>query len=1078
MFTIVNGYPLSGKSEYIFDKIKNSLSLGRQVILITPEQHLVSAEREIADRIEPLYTMQTEVLSFGRLANRVFREYGGLCYNYIKPGGDMLIMWKAIMSVSPFLSLYKTINPRDISTLSMFLSLEKTFARSGAELSSLEKSIEDEFGENARLSMKLHDIAMIFSAYRNCLAERYSDPEDDVNRLASDPHCREFFRGKDVYIDSFNSFTGSEYKVIKQIMKGALNLTVTVNSLREDERAFNDKTNECRSMLKKIAAKLDIKATSIDVDYKKDRFPEFVHLQKNIFSEDKEVYSSKPERIKIFAAKDPMDEIEHVFEDILDYVKNKGGRFSDCVICAADIESYSGIIKGLAGQLNIPCFTSKRYALSGRAAIRAVKLIPNLYRHSFAPDDVIEFLKTGFSGIEEDDALVLEEYIRTWNISGKQRYYNEFKLNPNGRVEGFSEEATELLERLNGIRARFIEPFILFEKALSHYETGYENEQNKRLTVGGYLRALTELLCRLDFQGVLETMREAARERGDLVIARQHEHTWEQICDCLDAIYQGVGELDCSHENFSLLFDGVVTANDTGIIPTSTDEVLTGNALMLRPQNAKRVYIIGVNDGVFPKNSSDSDGIFTDSELDILKGHSIDMGMNSEKKLYDELFSFYSVACVARERLFVSYHLTDMSGKSAIASEIINEIKEIFKDITVESSVGRSLSQLLYVNDYSEENFWNLVDNKISAEMIKANYGGMMKLSQSKIDRFVLCPFSYNCQYVLNLKEEKTHEIREDIFGTLIHAVLEKFLKEASKLPMGVGGLDREKAREIVDRIVDEYALATGLNDDDDVRSRHLIRRVKYTVLLLVCDLRDEFGKSKFTPKAFELPVGFEPNDDGISIPAAEINLDDGTKVVLRGYVDRLDSYKNGDSIYLRIVDYKTGDKSLKKEDVAKGLNIQMLLYMKCICSSNSPTLDRATDRLEGEKYVPAGVIYHISKRPYKTNGEEKSVKRSGMLLFDKDILAAMDPELKGRFIPYKDNGKKQESVMEKEAFEELLDGVIDTVKNVAEDINSGRADIAPMKDSSHDACKYCKMYPICRRDSVTDYSDDGEYDE
>ena len=98
MFTIVNGYPLSGKSEYLFEKIKNSLSLGREVVFLTPEQQLVYAEREISERIDPRYSFKIEVLSFRRLANRIFREYGGLCYNYLKPGSDLLIMWKAITS--------------------------------------------------------------------------------------------------------------------------------------------------------------------------------------------------------------------------------------------------------------------------------------------------------------------------------------------------------------------------------------------------------------------------------------------------------------------------------------------------------------------------------------------------------------------------------------------------------------------------------------------------------------------------------------------------------------------------------------------------------------------------------------------------------------------------------------------------------------------------------------------------------------------------------------------------------------------------------------------------------------------
>ena len=871
---------------------------------------------------------------------------------------------------------------------------------------------------------------------------------------------------KDVYIDSFNSFTGSEYRVIKEIIKGAENITITVNSLPEDDRDCNTKPNECRKTLLRLAKKQDCTPVFYNTD-RQGRLPsELDFLQKNIFRDNKEKYAGCVGAIKLVEASDPMDELEGVFEDILRYVKNDGGRYRDCVICAEDIEMYSGIIKGLSEKLGVPCFTSKRYALSSRGAIRAIKLIPNLFRFSFRVDDVCEFVKTGFSSVSKEESLALEEYIKTWNINGKKGYLNKWKMNPEGRVEGFDEDAVIKLSRLNEIREKFITPLKEFEDKLGEYDV---------VTVENYLTALVALLVKLDFPGKLEKLGDASKNRSDSVTERQHRHTWEQICDCFDGIYDGAGELDCSHENFSMLFNGVVTANDTGVIPTSADEVLTGNALMLRPHNAKRVYIIGVNDGVFPKASSGG-SIFTDGEISILKKHQLDIETDGERQLYDDLFSFYSVACVASEYLQVSYHLTGMNGESMLPSEIIDEFTNMFETVSVEKTEEKSISRLLYIKETGDEDTTKLFDNTISQKLIKKIYKEEMYLSQSKIDRFVMCPFSYNCSYVLYLREEKSPEIKQDLFGTIIHMVLEKYLKVMGQKEGGIASVSREEAKKTVDAIVDDYARESGCDDEDDIRIRHLLRRVKYTVLLLVCDLSEEFKQSKFTPRAFEIPVGFPPDDDGISVPGIKMDLGDDTTAVLRGYIDRLDSYKTDRGIYIRIIDYKTGEKDLTAEDIEKGLNIQMLLYMKCICDGESSSLDLLTEKEKGQSYLPAGVLYHISKRPKKENGIVSNVKRNGILLLDKEILSAMESSGEGRFIPYKEkSNRKNNRVYEEKQLNSLLDGVIETVKNVAKDIKSGNSSIAPLKTSGHDGCKYCKMAAICRREFSNDIDTEDE---
>ena len=877
----------------------------------------------------------------------------------------------------------------------------------------------------------------------------------------------DFFKGKDVFIDSFNSFTGDEYKVIEKIAKGAENIYITVNSQRDDKREMNCKPHECRARLMKIASRFADDFRWMDTSYREARNDEIDHLQKNIFSYQPEVYPNEAKNIKLVISKDPLTEVQDVFEDILDYVKNKGGKYGDCIICAENIDSYGGLIDGTAKALCIPCFTSKRYELSGRGAVRAIKLISLLFKNSFEGDRVIEFIKTGFSSIDREEGLLFEEYIRVWNISGKNRFNSPWKNNPEGRVEDFDEESTKKLERINAVREKFMAPLMEFDKAV---------EELGEVSFSEYLPLFINLLLSLSMPEKLNELADRARNKGDMVGKRTHEHTWEQICQAFEGIYHTVGELKCSHENFAPMFDGVISANDTGVIPVSVDCVLTGNALMLRPGNVKRVYIIGVNEGVFPKEETGG-GVFSKRELLWLKNKTPDFSDGGMDELNDQLFTFYSVASVARESLYISCHAADMMGKKSNPSRFFEDVSGIFGNIIVNNGDKKSLSQIIYLDDVIQKRVSNILscERNISKQTLEGIYNDKLYLSQSKIDTFVMCPFSYSCKYLLKLREEKSGEIRQDVFGTLIHLVLERFLRQTNAKKGGVSEISNEEAKELIGEIIDDYAKKIGCDKDEEPRLYNLLRRVKYTVLLLALDLKNEFKSSKFTPRAFEVAIGYDSKGNDVSLPPLEIPLEDGGDAVICGYVDRLDSYSEGENVYLRVVDYKTGDKKLTEKDVETGINIQMLLYMKCICNQESKELDAATGKKEGQKYIPAGVIYHISKRPEGVNGGETLVKRNGFLLDDKSILSAMEPDGKGRYIPYKAGGRSNSGLYSKDGFDVLLDSVGQTVVRVAGEIKSGLTAVEPLKDGGHDGCKYCKMLPVCRYSKNNGISDGEE---
>ncbi|MBO5744501.1 MAG: hypothetical protein J6R60_01800, partial [Clostridia bacterium] len=182
MLNIVCGYSAGGKSTLLLEYLQKALNEGKEAIFIVPEQQLVVTERRIADMVRAEDSLRVEVLSFRRLANRVFREYGGLCYNYFGKGADILLMWKALGGVAPFLSVYKDTEPDDLGTVEALLGARQMLKRGGVGIADMQKATLMLEGEDDRLKQKLEDLSLVFSLYDNIRQSRFDDPLDDLTR--------------------------------------------------------------------------------------------------------------------------------------------------------------------------------------------------------------------------------------------------------------------------------------------------------------------------------------------------------------------------------------------------------------------------------------------------------------------------------------------------------------------------------------------------------------------------------------------------------------------------------------------------------------------------------------------------------------------------------------------------------------------------------------------------------------------------------------------------------------------------------------------------------------------------------
>ena len=1114
MVTFLYGTAGSGKSTEIASRVRDDLKAGKQVFVIVPEQQALLTERRIADLVQSsedeVPTVGLEVLNFKRLCNRVFREYGGLSYNYVGKGACSIIMWQALFSVAPALVEYAAMLESCDKFIPTILDTVNELKAACVSPLMLEEAAKELETDNPRVSSKLRDVSVIYSAYEKLLHENFDDPSDDLTKAEAFLSEHNFFAGSSVYVDSFDGFTAQEYRVLFRVFEQAEKVTVSLCAKKNDKRQLFDSIRTTESKLYKLSRDAgcgEPEAVIIDTNPRFEN-PALAFAEKNIFSLDADVsaYDGEPNGINVVACRNRYSEAEYVARAIQKKIY-EGARYRDMAVIARDMTQWEGIIDAAFENHGIPFHMSRRIDLCERPLFRLILSAFKIKADGWRKEDVISYIKTGYAGILPSECDVLEAYADKWRISGR-RWYDEFEwsMNPDGYTDKWTDRGRMVVEQVNQIREKITSPLI---KLFDVFENG-------KAEVREISSAIYSYLCELGADTRI------SEKEGDEGIG-----LWNTLCEALDELVFVAGDLTVTAVQYSELLSFVVRETDTGTLPLRADEVTVGEADRLRTGNIKHSFIIGMNDGVFPSVETDR-GVFTDTDRIALEGCDIVLDSSERSFANDEMLLFYKAAFCASSSLDVTYSFSDFSSQNVKASPFCESMRSLFTDIKTvyademspieavfdkyaafdcaftdkSGEVSRALERV-YGDDPKYIGFVQSSEIPIDAENEKLGketaamiFGGDLRLSASKLDAYVLCAFGFNCKYVLKLAENKPADFGRIDTGTIIHGVLEHFLTRAAK-ENRFDYTDTEfeiMAEQEVRVIIESILQGSGTASDCSTRTAHYFSRLKKTVLMLMRDIASEFLQSEFRPKLFELPIGLPARDDSdMTVPAMKIPLSDGSEAYICGVADRVDVFEKDGEVYFRIVDYKTGTKNFSLNDIYNGLNLQMLLYLFSLWNDNSGSFKKLIGSDPKAKVTPAGILYYSAKIPEITvdrsldsNGVidkvSQCLKRSGMLISDGEILRAMEKNLKGRYIPVKvkkDGGFSTVVPLETvEQFGKLMEDVSEKIGSICNELKNGVASAVPMKNKRHDGCRYCAMQAVCRRNKQnfeeTEESDNG----
>lgn len=1096
MITFVYGVSGSGKSTLIEQKIKQDIACGKQVYLVVPEQQTYTTERRYTEALPPESQLKFEAVNFTRLANIARRRYGGLCYNYIDSGTKALLMWKTIRELSPLLSEYgdAASSPTRLPSLTdMMLAVINELKAASLTPTVLELTAK-KLPADSSLYRRLMDISLIWSNFANLIASDYDDASDDLSALAELLSEHRLFSGCSVYIDSFTSYTEQEYRIIDMIMKQADSLMITVCCEGPGSRHMHFASiANASDKLRRLAESRGGFEDVILGEVRRQRHADLKLVEKYMWQADQKIPADKtlpPENICVISAKTPYGEAEAAAARICQAVRN-GMRWRDITVIMRDATAWQGIIDATFDKFKIPYFLAERTELITKPLFKLLMSTLSIKNKGWRQNDVISLIKTGLCGFSDRECDVFEEYCSTWNISGKRFLDGEWTMNPDGYVAGMSDRAADILNVANDVRTRLVTPLLELFTRLDAAQT-----------VSEQCRALYTYTEALNVRETLDAVSDRARAAGDVRAAGDALRMYNIYIDALDKVALSLADTEPDTEQLACALRIIFENTNIGSLPTRHDEVTIGSASLLRADSPRLVIVMGLCEGEFPAIPSDS-SLLSYSDRALLEQMGLNISFDPAAESADEMFFAYRALTAASEQLILSYSQTACDGSRRQSSRVIEQITNIFPDIRIQSydisspidriytpenaleylsSLGNSPQAVLLRNALSrDENIAPYLsaldipvsdsDCRISEHSSSRIFGDNMALSQSKLESYILCPFKYYCDYVLKLRESARADFSYSSVGVFIHYVMENFMRRAMNEGRFDPELTQDEAIALADRIIEEYAVRL-IPSDDERKSRmtFLLERLRRIALVLIYNIMEEFRHSLFRPSFFELNMdGSDP-----AISAATFGTGDGNSIKLRGIVDRVDLFRRDNDIYVRVVDYKTGSKVYSPEDIAEGIGLQLLLYLFVLCNTQNKKFRRAVGCPEDGNIYPAGAMYLSANLPVITVDEHispdeirrraaESLKRSGPLLDDEQILLAMNDKLDPNFLGTAKSSRSVDHKLTLEDFEQLCGDIEKTLGSVRDAMLSGEASAKPRKKKGFSPCDNCNYRAVCR---------------
>ena len=1001
--------PGSGKTHYLYkEAVKSAVENPKDMVLyMVPEQFTMQAQKEIIT-IHPNHGMMNiDVLSFRRLAYRVFEELAVKNLTILDDMGKSMVLRKVAAAKKPELGLYQSqLNKNG------FINQLKSMLSELYQYGITEGQLEELLGQADRplLKHKLQDMLVIYRGFQDYIENRFSTAEEILETLCKVLHRSEFIKNSRIYLDGYTGFTPVQYRIAGLLLKYAKEVTVSITIDPQAEPYKEESVQHLFYMGKHTVHKTAELAEKAGVKKRPDiclsghpRFenaPAIGFLEKSLFRSfapypDNQEGRPLSEQIQIYRAANPAEEVSFLASQIQQAVQKEGLRYRDIAVITGDLRGYGKEISHQFKESGIPCFIDDKRMITENPLVELIRSLLDVISEDFSYESMFRYLKCGLcqSSFEEapgegeipwKDSLMidwLENYVRALGIRGYNRWSSLWEWTYRGAAD-------INLEELNRFKVLVMEP-------LSRFRQAFLEEDVSVLSV---TEALKSYLEEAGAKEKLEWYQQRFEKQGKESLSREYGQAYDLVEELFERLTALLGEETVTRKEYAKILEAGFEEIQVGAIPAVIDRVVVGDVTRTRLNEVKTLFFIGVNEGIIPQKK-ERQSILTDQDREFFMAHNLELAPTAREDGCIQRFYQYLILSKPSWRLVLTFSSMASDGQARRPSGLIGDVRRLFPDLKIlekeqvswpiqseREGMRRLIKGLtdsqetgmasgnqefdtefleLYKWFFSDKNwkdqvrqlteaaFTSYEERGIGKAAARALYGSILQGSVTRLEQYASCAYAHFLKYGLELMERQEYEVAASDMGNLFHQSIELCFQSAREQKIDWSNLGEEERRSLVCQCVEQVAEQYGNTIlKSSARNAYLADRIERITDRTIWALAEQIKKGDFVPAGFE--VSFSAIDN---LKAMKISLSEDEELHLKGRIDRLDLCEDEHHVYVKIIDYKSGNTSFDLAALYYGLQLQLVVYMDA-------ALEREEKRHPGKEAVPAGMFYYHIQDP------------------------------------------------------------------------------------------------------------------
>ena len=1115
----------SGKSYHLYHQIidESRIHQEQNYIVLVPEQFTMQTQKELVSLHPAGGILNIDILSFQRLAYRIFEETGGSLYPVLEETGKSLVVKRVAQEKKKELTILGSTLKRTgaVSQMKSLISELKQYQIAPSELDMW----AEETGEKKLLAAKLKDTGVIYRAFEEYLENRYVTAEDVLEVLAGKLEESALIKNSEVLVDGFTGFTPVQIGVLGKLFRLCAKVYVTIIMDEREDPYKKAIPHQLFAMSRQLVQQLMKAADEAGCPVEPEiwvrrsghgRFQPgstMDQLEQRLFRYGKRGFSgngiekrpesgteaktgnpaagyeAKQQGIYISVAPNPRAELEETVRLIRRMVREEGMRYQDFAVLTGDLSVYGTYAREIFEKCGVPYFVDEKHSVLMNPFVEFLRAAIEMVVQSFSYESVFRYLRCGLSSLDREETDAMENYVLALGIRGLKAYGETW-------TRGYRGIKPDEVPQRNLLREKFyaeVQPFA-------------ERMKKKDATVRERTEALYALAVQNQMQEKLEERRQQFEQQGQEAFAKEYSQIYGIVMELLDKIVEVLGEEKMTLAEYQEILEAGFAEASVGIIPPTADQVLIGDNERSRLKDIRVLFFVGVNDGLIPRHDAGG-GILSEYDREELERADAKLSPTARETMYQQKFHLYRNLTKPSERLYLSFTKAGASGEAQNPSYLINEIRKLFPEIPVRDiekeekpeeklemprsgealfleELGRAaegeidpLFEELYrwyaahpeagipAETYRKAAFLRCADGVIGKSAASALYGDTLKNSATRLEKYAACAFAHFMEFGLQIRERDQYELKAADMGTVMHEALEKFSKKLQENGETWKTVTDDTRDRLIEECVEEPMADYGNTIfQSSSRNQYRIIRVKRILKRTVWALQQQIRQGEFEPGEFE--VSFSMED---SLSAINIDLSEHEKMRLRGRIDRVDLCETDDKVYVKIIDYKTGNTSLDLVALYYGLQLQLVLYLEA-------AMAMAAKRNPNRKLIPAGIYYYNMKDPIVSGfdmtkeeieaKQQKELRMNGLTSTEKASLLLIDAEggnvVSG--LEYKKDGSlsSRALVANADQMHELGHFARKKALDLARDIYGGKIDAYPYEYKKMNPCEYCEYGSVC----------------